>query len=317
MIIHLDNPNESEIAFKRFQFPDGQPHCEFDPAVLREAAQKEPIDVIGAIKSGDDLLNIALAIEAIDSALKETKLLFPLTLNISYLLGARMDRRIAAGQPASLAVVASLLNASLRASVFTGVRVLDPHSPATLAQLNEAEALHPDALVTFALSRIKRDEGHSPVVVIPDAGAITRTNGILSRLKADNLIARCSKKRNSQTGKLSGFALDEGDVSGRVALIIDDICDGGGTFTGIAKVLREHGAAKVYLCVTHGIFSKGIDIDGIDGIFSTDSYRMPDQSGCEVSHDDDDESVVKYKGEGRVLLTVMTRFASHVLNEKP
>jgi ribose-phosphate pyrophosphokinase len=316
MIIHLDNPNESDIAFKRFQFPDGQPHCEFDPNVLREAAQKGSIDVIGAIKNGDDLLNVALAVEAIDSALKETKLLYPLTLNISYMLGARMDRRIAAGQPASLAVVASLLNAILRNSVFTGVRVLDPHSPVTLTQLNQAEALHPDALVAFALSRIKRDEGQSPVVVVPDAGAIARTNGILSRLEADNLIARCSKKRDSQTGKLSGFELDEGDVLGRVALIVDDICDGGGTFAGIAKVLRAHGAAKVYLCVTHGIFSKGIEIEGIDGVFSTDSYGMPDRAGYEISHDEDDESVMMVKRDDHVLLTIMTGFTSHLLKNK-
>lgn len=316
MIIHLDNPDESDVPFKRFHFPDGQPHCEFDPAALREAAQKGTIDVVAAIKGGDDLLNVALSIEAIDSALKEAKLLFPLTLNISYLLGARMDRRIAAGQPASLEVVASLLNASLRTSAFTGVRVLDPHSLVTLAALNQAEALHPDALVAFALSRIKRDEGQSPVVVIPDAGAIARTKDILTRLKVDNSIARCSKKRDSQTGKLSGFQLDEGDVSGRVALIVDDICDGGGTFAGIAKVLRAQGATKVYLCITHGIFSKGIEIEGIDGVFSTDSYRMPNQTGYEISHDDEDESVVMYQREGRVLLTIMMRFMSHVLNSK-
>lgn len=316
MIVHLDNPGESDIPFKRFQFPDGQPHCEFDAVAVREAAQKGAIDVIGAIKSGNDFLNVALAVEAIASALENMKLLFPLTLNISYLLGARMDRRIAAGQPASLAVITSLLNASLHNSVFSGVRVLDPHSPIALAQLNQAEALHPDALVAFALSRIKRDEDQSPVVVIPDAGAIARTNGILTRLKADNLIARCSKKRDSQTGKLSGFELDEGEVSGRVALIVDDICDGGGTFAGIAKVLRAHGAAEVYLCVTHGIFSKGIEIEGIDGVFSTDSYRTPDQNGYEVSHDADDESVVIYKREGRLLLTIMTKFMAQILNSK-
>jgi hypothetical protein len=63
MIIHLDNPEESDVPLKRFQFPDGQPHCEFDPVALREAAQKGTIDVIGVIKSGDDLLNVALSIE--------------------------------------------------------------------------------------------------------------------------------------------------------------------------------------------------------------------------------------------------------------
>jgi hypothetical protein len=38
-------------------------------------------------------------------------------------------------------------------------------------------------------------------------------------------------------------------------------------------VLRAAGASKVVLCVTHGIFSKGLAINGIDCVFCTDSYQ--------------------------------------------
>ncbi len=310
MIIYLDKPGEGELAFKRFTFPDGQAHCEFDPATLTKAARNGEIALIGAIKSGNDVLNIALALDAVRSAFSPP---YPaITLNISYLLGARMDRRIADGQPATLAVITQLLNACTAG--LTAVRVLDPHSPVTLASLKGSVALHPDALVALALAHVERCDGRAPVVGIPDAGAIARTKGILARLHAPHDIARCSKKRDSQTGKLSGFQLDEGDVTGRSVVIVDDICDGGGTFAGIAAVLRAQGAARVMLCVTHGIFSKGIEIAGIDGIFCTDSCGLPNSAGYEISADHDEASLLLYKKSGKLGLTVMTQFVEKILH---
>ena len=44
MIIHLDAPERSDIAFKRFTFPDGQPHIVFDPLVLKQAAGSSAMD---------------------------------------------------------------------------------------------------------------------------------------------------------------------------------------------------------------------------------------------------------------------------------
>ena len=65
-------------------------------------------------------------------------------------------------------------------------------------------------------------------------------------------------------------------LSNRRILIVDDICDGGATFVGLAKELRAAGAKKVYLYVTHGIFSKGLPLEGIDKVFTTDSYFNPE-----------------------------------------
>jgi ribose-phosphate pyrophosphokinase len=50
-------------------------------------------------------------------------------------------------------------------------------------------------------------------------------------------------------------------MKGPVKLIVDDICDGGATFIGIADAIHEKDPdADVRLYVTHGIFSKGIDV---------------------------------------------------------
>ena len=57
-------------------------------------------------------------------------------------------------------------------------------------------------------------------------------------------------------------------------VIVDDLCDGGGTFIGIAKDLRERGARRVFLIVTHAIFSKGLEpFRGLlDRVYCTNSF---------------------------------------------
>jgi ribose-phosphate pyrophosphokinase len=62
------------------------------------------------------------------------------------------------------------------------------------------------------------------------------------------------------------------DTINSAVLIVDDICDGGGTFIGIAKALPKD--VKKYLYVTHGIFSKGLrELTGhFEHIYTTNSY---------------------------------------------
>ena len=62
-------------------------------------------------------------------------------------------------------------------------------------------------------------------------------------------------------------------------LIVDDLCDAGGTFIGSAQVLRDAGARSVSLYVTHGLFSKGVGNlleQGIDRIYTTSSLARTD-----------------------------------------
>ena len=48
-------------------------------------------------------------------------------------------------------------------------------------------------------------------------------------------------------------------IKGKNVLILDDICDGGGTFMLAGKELLKYKPNNLGLCITHGIFSKGVD----------------------------------------------------------
>lgn len=69
------------------------------------------------------------------------------------------------------------------------------------------------------------------------------------------------KNRNPETGELSGFDLTRCALTSdhKEVIIVDDICEGGGTFVGIAESIRSNEYIPVNmplsLYVTHGIFS--------------------------------------------------------------
>jgi ribose-phosphate pyrophosphokinase len=78
-------------------------------------------------------------------------------------------------------------------------------------------------------------------------------------------------------------------------VIVDDICDGGRTFTELAKTIRQHNSlSKIYLIVSHGIFSAGMTPlnDSFDGIFTTNSIR-PEEDIFNSSNDISKLSIYK------------------------
>ena len=50
-----------------------------------------------------------------------------------------------------------------------------------------------------------------------------------------------------------------GEVTGRPAILIDDMADTCGTLCKAAQILLEHNCSIVYALVVHGIFSGGAD----------------------------------------------------------
>lgn len=264
--LDLIKPEKSDIPYTRMMFPDGQPHFRLTEP---DAIGDNPIEVLCRIKSATDILDLGLALDCLwPFALSQSNWNHVINLNVAYLLGARMDRRIDSAQPSTLFVIAAMLNGVT--GMASNIRILDPHSTVSTDLVRKSQAVGASRLVKLALDHFNPEA----VIVIPDAGAVTRTTAIVDRLALKNPVARCVKKRDSDTGKLSGFALKESDVSGRDCLIVDDLCDGGGTFSGIADVLHAAGADRVALCVTHGIFSKGLEIEGIDRSYCTDSYGV-------------------------------------------
>ena len=58
-------------------------------------------------------------------------------------------------------------------------------------------------------------------------------------------------------------------------MIVDDLADGGRTFKQLAQALKEQGAERVSLYVSHAQFNFGfVELkDSIDHIYCTNSYK--------------------------------------------
>lgn len=241
-----------DLAFSTFTFPDGQPHFKLEVYEV----EFRSVTVETAIRNPSELLQTCLVSETLRRhGYSEIR------LDVRYLMGARMDRAIASDQPFTLDVVARVINSC----GFSRVRVLDVHSDVATRLIRNCTNLLPLNIVNRVIASL-----NGCVIVCPDKGAVDRVNTLTPGAHK----VYCRKERALETGALSGFKIvDDFGLAGNDALIIDDICDGGGTFVGLAKELRKAGAKNVHLFVTHGIFSKGLPLEEIDKVFTTDSFR--------------------------------------------
>src|SRR5436189_3606774 len=88
-------------------------------------------------------------------------------------------------------------------------------------------------------------------VVAPDTGGAERARAYAKRLNAE--LALCDKRR--ERANVAEVMNVVGDVEGRSCLIVDDMCDTGGSLTKVAKALRDAGAARIDACFTHPVLS--------------------------------------------------------------
>jgi ribose-phosphate pyrophosphokinase len=234
--------------------------------------------IIARIQNSDDFMTLALLIDASKRMIcNDTKSTSSQQIGIClpYIPYARQDRVANEGEPLSIKVFANLL----AATGVTKVKVYDPHSDVAVACLDQV--LPHGVLVVSAIEiiaafpeLINYISTTNAVLVSPDAGANKKVFKIAQKLGHPSYI-RADKVRNTQTGEITGTTVYADSLEGQNMLIIDDICDGGGTFTALAKELKAKGAKSVALYVTHGIFTKGTDVlyrNGIDHIFTTNSY---------------------------------------------
>jgi ribose-phosphate pyrophosphokinase len=260
MILNLDKnfkPKEGEeIQFKSFTFSGGEPHIIINP----NFDMSRSITVSHRLNSFNDLGLLCLAVDALHRL--EAKLE---TLIIPYFPSARQDRVMVKGEPLSVKVYADIINALN----FKKVIVFDAHSEVTLAVLNNCELITNHKFV----EKVVQEIGNNVILISPDGGALKKIYKVSEFLGGIEVI-ECSKSRDVKTGKLTGFKVYADDLQGKDCLIVDDICDGGGTFIGLAEELRNKNAGKLYLAISHGIFSNGFDdLNCFERIFTTDSFK--------------------------------------------
>jgi ribose-phosphate pyrophosphokinase len=243
--IHLNIP-----AGVRFTlFPDNQPHV-----VVEDIRPGDEVKVVCSITDSVKLLQLLQTANALQHAGAVKKILF-----IPYLMAARYDRLMLPGDSFDLEVVAGLINSC----GFEKVQLLDVHSPVALELIRHAENISNRFLV-------EKYNQENAVLICPDKGASKKVDEYLLWNKGLTEIVYCNKTRDLATGKIFLEVLEPERCLNRNCVIVDDICDGGGTFLAIAEQVRS---AHLTLIVTHGIFSKGFSAleKAFDQIIVSDS----------------------------------------------
>src|ERR1051325_4100030 len=117
-------------------------------------------------------------------------------------------------------------------------------------------------------------------VVAPDTGGAERARAYAKRLDAE--LALCDKRRDKPN--VAEVMNVVGDVEGRNCLIVDDMCDTGGSLTKGAQALTAAGAASVHACFTHPVFSgRAVELladSDIEKVIVTNTIPLRDHA-CE------------------------------------
>lgn len=91
-------------------------------------------------------------------------------------------------------------------------------------------------------------------IISPDKGGCARAEKMASLLGRDPSSIVWIEKERDRQGVVSAKKI-HGTSDTRVAVLVDDIIDTGGTIVQTVRLLRENGFQEFYLCATHGIFS--------------------------------------------------------------
>lgn len=197
-------------------------------------------------------------------------------LDMPYIPNARQDRVKGDEDIFTLKYFAEFIN-SLG---FASVTVFDPHSSVSEALIDRIVIKTPADKIKKVIEKIGDD---NLLMFFPDEGAMKRYSAM-----ADKPYAFGIKKRDWATGQIKGL-----DVAGETdlikdskILIVDDISSRGGTFYFSAKKLKELGAGKIYLYISHceNTIMDGqlIESDYIEKIYTTDSLITVTNEKIEV-----------------------------------
>lgn len=250
-----------DIDHTLMRFPGGESHIKLN--MEYDFSRIDKVVISNRFLDGNDLMEVLLAKDALQRrGIKNFELIMP------YIPYARQDRECAEGESFSLKVFSNIINSAN----FDKVIVLDAHSDVAPALINNCQNLPNTPYVKEAVFRIAEKE---IILISPDSGANKKSNKLFTDTFIFSKLVKCDKVRNTHNGALTGFEVFAEDLEGKACIIVDDICDGGRTFIGIAKELKKKNAGDIYLFVAHGIFSYGTMDLGIyfKKIYTTNSFK--------------------------------------------
>lgn len=247
----IDSDDYAASGIVTMFFPGGEPH-------VKVPSFRNEVVLFLKLRTWADTGFAALVIDALERAGPAS--IYPF---IPYFPGARQDRAEDGRAAVTLRRMANLLRAR------RGVSVFDPHSSVLQKLVVVRHCFMPADLMLEQLPDVVG-------IIAPDHGAKDRARQFRDFFYPHCALISCAKRRDSVSGALSGYIMPPLTECGRY-IVVDDICDGGGTFNLLADEFKADpiGArSKLELFVSHGIFSKGLAaIDPIyERITTTDSW---------------------------------------------
>lgn len=224
-------------------FPDGTPLIKLDPMDIQsDFASNGGMTIINWFyESMDELFTLQCLVGHLRDNCFET-----ICLYMPYLPNARQDRVKNEEDVFTLKYFCQIIN-SLN---FKWVHILDAHSSVGPALIDRVINESPRSIllnVFTKLNIVEKINMDNFVVFYPDQGAMKRYSDLF-----DTPCAFGIKNRIWEEGKIDSLeVITSESLEGKDILIIDDICSFGGTFYRSAKKLKELGANKIYLYITH------------------------------------------------------------------
>lgn len=235
---------------------------------IEETVRGHHVFVVQSTQSpvNENIMELLIMIDALKRAsAKHINVIMP------YYGYSRQDRKAASRQPISAKLVANLL----QVAGATRVIAMDLHA----AQIQGFFDIPIDNFVAMPIlvQYFKDLLGDEKIVIVsPDHGGAVRAREMGNALHAPIAIIDKRRPRVNEV-EIMGIV---GDVSGRVAIIIDDIVDTAGTIASAADALKAAGAKDVYAACTHPVFShpaiERINASAIRRLICTNTIHLSD-----------------------------------------
>lgn len=216
------------------KFPDGTSQ------VWKLAAHPEPVEVNWRFEGEAEVMHLAQLARLLAAYCERRH------LTIQYLPYARQDKYVSNDQTFALRAFAPILNGM----DWSSVTIYDPHSEEATKLIQRSKARYHVAKTLYYMGVAAAD-----LLCFPDDGAARKYGSLFEGVA----FVRAEKERDQLSGRVVTGRI-VGDVRDKRVMIVDDICDGGATFIGLAGELYEEGAADVTLFVSHGLFTKGVKV---------------------------------------------------------
>ncbi len=205
-----------------------------------------------------------------------------ITAVIPYYGYARQDRKTSGRVPISAADVALMLEVAGVDRVIT----VDLHCGQIQGFFRDAPVDNLYASFMF-ISYLTSKDLQNVVVVSPDAGGVERTKKFMDNLIKQGVPAEMAliSKQRPKAGVVGSMNLI-GSVTGADVILVDDMCDTGGTLVKAAELLKSLGANRVFAVITHPVFSgnalEKISNSVIDEMIISDTIPLREEAPSNV-----------------------------------